>query len=138
MLMFEVTGTRLYHTYMMRIAIPHREFVVDGSSGLDYGRNSRLSSCFDTVGKGEERIRGHHRAAQIEAERTGLFDGLFECIHTRCLPHTIGAELFVFRQCDCIGLAMLHNLVGKQQVGGFSLGGESCCHRLEVASGLCA
>ena len=54
--MFKVTGARLYHTYLMRVAVLHRESVVDGSSGLDYGGDSRLTGRFDAVREGEERI----------------------------------------------------------------------------------
>ena len=72
-----------------------------------------------TIGKREEGITGHHRSLEIELEVPGFLDGLVECIHSRCLSRTTGDELLVFCQDNGVGLGMLHQYVGKEQV--FSL-----------------
>ena len=54
--MFEVTDARLYHSYMMLVAVIHRELVVNRASRLDDCGDTRFAGSFDTVGGGEKCI----------------------------------------------------------------------------------
>ncbi len=70
-----------------------------------------------TVGKREECIRCHHGSVKVEVERMSLVNGLPERVDTRGLPHPCCTELPVLGKYYGVAFAMLHELVGKQQVG---------------------
>ena len=102
--MAEVAETGHHHSHTVVAAIFHRVGVADRSTGLDYRCDTGFVCYFDTVGKGEECIRCHSRAIEVEAEMTGFVNCLFEGINARGLAYARCQQLTVAGKDDGVAL----------------------------------
>ena len=100
----------------MLIAVLERKFVLDGTTRLNNGFDTFVSCYFHAVREGEECITCHDSSFQLEAESFSFFNGMFQCIYTTGLSHSGSQQLFSASKYDGIALAVLHDLIGKEQV----------------------
>ena len=73
------------------------------------------------VGKWEESVGCHNSAIEVEVEAMSFLNSLLESIYARSLSDTACAKLLVLCKDNGIALAVLHNLIGKEEVVDLSL-----------------
>ena len=134
--MLEVADAGDDHGYAVGVAVVNGVLVADGSSGLYHGVDSGLMGYLDAVGEGEEGVGGHDSSVKVEAKRACLGDGLLEGVDARCLSDAAGKQLAVFGQYDGVALAVLYDLVGKQQVVDLRRGDGFLCGLTEIVGRL--
>ena len=134
--MAEMAETGHYHCHAVFLTVLHRVGVADGAAGLDDVVDALAVSYLDAVGEGEESVRCHSGAFEVEVEGVGFLDGVAEGVDARCLSYTRCEELTVAGKDDGVALAVLDKLVGEEHVGYLLLAEAVAGDELEVFGSL--
>ena len=88
---------------------------------MNNGGDSGIVCNLHAVGEWEEGVGSHHSTVEVEVEAVSFLYGLLESIYTRSLSDTACTELLVLGKDDGVALAVLHNLVGEEEIFDLSL-----------------
>src|ERR1700712_302553 len=109
--------------------VPHR------AARLNHRSDTHLGCVVDAVAEREECIRGHDRALHLQARMLGLDGGDAGRIDPAHLAGTDTDGLAVFRIDDGVGLDVLGDFPGEDQVVDFLLARCTFGHDFEVVGG---
>ena len=117
--MFEVSESGHYHGHAALVAEVYALVVPYRAARLDDCLYAVGKSYFHAVLEREECVRSHYCSVCIKSKTVCLFNGLLEGIYPGGLSHSAAYELAVLDKDYGVGLGVLYQFVGHQQV--FSL-----------------